>query len=477
MVSHERPRSKAIRRVEAGLPPHDIAAEEAVLAACMILPEAEERGIGWNAKTAVDLVRPILKSRDFFRDHNGWIFDAILQLDEREEPTTSVAVAHELERAGQLEAAGGEYYLVNLIADHFTSVGVEAHARIVARDALYRRLISAASQMAALGYEGGPKPADVLRQCETLLLGVQAGDTDSLVAPIHEIELEPDGDASQRIPTGFGSLDRLTRGLKRGQISVWGAGQDSGKTALMLSCALRGAFDHGVKTLFIPLEDTPEEAKVRLAAFWTGKSYDTAAKQATDRAISSSEWAEFQDDWKRALQAFDGTSLHLPKPGRTPADLDDLETMIRATWARYEIDVVWIDYLDVLGKKYRRGQSTADVVSEQMTRLLGLAVRLNIHIAIGSQVSNEGEREANQSKQPPAFFRLLDSGGKARVARMILMLRLAPANETRDHMRALQVRIEKLKGYPLGRMVELPGQSGPALYMDTLTGLVKEVGE
>ena len=54
--------------------------------------------------------------------------------------------------------------------------GVEAHARIVARDALYRRLIQAAGQIAALAYEGGPDASRVLSAAEGLLLGIRSAE-------------------------------------------------------------------------------------------------------------------------------------------------------------------------------------------------------------------------------------------------------------------------------------------------------------
>ena len=51
----------------------------------------------------------------------------------------------------------------------FTAEGVEAHARIVARDALYRRLITAAGQLVRRAYEGGADLDSVVATVESLL--------------------------------------------------------------------------------------------------------------------------------------------------------------------------------------------------------------------------------------------------------------------------------------------------------------------
>ncbi|MEO9256308.1 MAG: DnaB-like helicase N-terminal domain-containing protein, partial [Tepidiformaceae bacterium] len=66
------------------LPPHDIEAEEAVIAALMVDAQA------------ILAVHPILKPHDFFREKNGWIFEACVALWNRDEAINQITVAHEL---------------------------------------------------------------------------------------------------------------------------------------------------------------------------------------------------------------------------------------------------------------------------------------------------------------------------------------------------------------------------------------------
>src|SRR5712692_10129889 len=120
------------------LPPHDIEAEEAVVASLLVDSEA------------ITKVASILRSDDFFREKNGWIFDACLALWDRHEAINQITVSHELARREKLEEAGGYAYFSQLIADLPTTVGVDDYARIVARDAVYRRLIRAAGQIAQM---------------------------------------------------------------------------------------------------------------------------------------------------------------------------------------------------------------------------------------------------------------------------------------------------------------------------------------
>ena len=136
------------------LPPHDIEAEEAIIASLLVDPEAIYR------------VAPTLKPEDFFREKNAWAFEACLALWERNESINQITVSHELARRGRLEEVGGAAYLSRLVTELPTSVGVEHYAGLVQRDSSYRRLISAAGQIAQMAYHAGPDVGDVLARAE-----------------------------------------------------------------------------------------------------------------------------------------------------------------------------------------------------------------------------------------------------------------------------------------------------------------------
>src|SRR3990172_1040106 len=126
------------------LPPHDIEAEEAVVASLLVDPEA------------IYKVAPRLRAEDFFREKNAWIYEACRALWDRSESINQITVAHELARRGRLEDVGGVSYLSQLVTELPTSVGVEHYAAIIQRDATYRKLITAAGQIAQIAHHGGP---------------------------------------------------------------------------------------------------------------------------------------------------------------------------------------------------------------------------------------------------------------------------------------------------------------------------------
>src|SRR5688572_32613001 len=126
------------------LPPHDIQAEESVVASVMVDPEA------------MDKVAGILQARDFFREINAWTYEACRALWDRQQSINQVTVAHELERRGRLEDVGGLSFLSDLVLNLPTPIGVEHFAGIVKRDATYRSMISVSMNIAQIAYQDGP---------------------------------------------------------------------------------------------------------------------------------------------------------------------------------------------------------------------------------------------------------------------------------------------------------------------------------
>jgi len=139
------------------LPPHDIDAEEAVIGSLLI------DGV------AIYKVAPFLQQSDFYHEPNRWLYGACLSLYQRNEAINQITVAQELDRQGKLETCGGAAYLSHLISICPTPLDVEHYARIVYRLSVMRRLISAADQIAAIGYEAGPDVDASLSRAEDVL--------------------------------------------------------------------------------------------------------------------------------------------------------------------------------------------------------------------------------------------------------------------------------------------------------------------
>jgi replicative DNA helicase len=121
--------------------PHNVEAEQAVLGALLIDPDA------------IYKVSTFLRADDFYVAKHEWMYESVTSLHERGEAIDYVTLCDELERREQLAEIGGAAYITSLINATPTALNVEYYGRIVERTGTLRRLIGAAGEIAALAYE------------------------------------------------------------------------------------------------------------------------------------------------------------------------------------------------------------------------------------------------------------------------------------------------------------------------------------
>ncbi|MCK0175941.1 replicative DNA helicase [Mycolicibacterium sp. F2034L] len=209
-------------------PPHDAAAEQAVLGGMLL------------SKDAIADVLERLRPGDFYRPAHQNVYDAILDLYGRGEPADAVTVAAELDRRGLLRRIGGAPYLHTLISTVPTAANAGFYAQIVAEKALLRRLVEAGTRVVQYGYAGaeGAEVADVVDRAQAEIYDVVDRRStedfvilENLLQPtMDEIDaIASQGGMARGVPTGFTELDELTNGLHSGQMVVIAARPGMGK--------------------------------------------------------------------------------------------------------------------------------------------------------------------------------------------------------------------------------------------------------
>lgn len=416
-----------------------------------------------------------LTPEEFFREQNGWIFAACLAVAQRGDEVTIPAVAHELDRVGKLDEAGGEPYLVEVAGKYFTAIGVETHARIVARDALYRRLISAASSIAESAYRGGPEPGVVLAEADQMLrdlwpsaVGTLTGDEVSRM--IAEGLLD---DARPTLPTYLRPLDlALAGGLGVGELTVIAAPTSVGKTALAARIVREQAL-RGVPVGVILVEGRHTKFMHRMAAAAAGTSLHYAERNG---------WApgEEQAYWD-AFHLVGLSSLHFAEPvPRTPTGI---EQWMRQKARRDGVKHFVVDHIDRVN--FDAKLQTPAAYRDALTRWGNLASEEQVAVTVLSQVNRGVEWH-------PTLSQLRESGAKEELAQVVLLLSQGDhkgySSATKHehvhqfdsaawHRRSgivLNVEVAKFTEGEVG-YVNLTG--GPAFYIDSTSGAVMVRGE
>jgi replicative DNA helicase len=199
------------------VPPNDLDAETSVLGSILLDP------------LSVAKVLQFLHAEDFYRENNGQIYRAALDLFAAGEPIDNVTLAAQLQTMGLLDRIGGRAHLASMQGAVPTAANIEYYGRIVKEKAYKRRLISAGSNIAGFGYDDSVEAEDAINQAQSLVFGV-ADDRDQrelsrlydLLGPAMErISLQMEsGQGIVGIPTGFHDLDRMTGGFKDSDLII-----------------------------------------------------------------------------------------------------------------------------------------------------------------------------------------------------------------------------------------------------------------
>ena len=387
------------------LPPHDVEAEEAVVASLLVDSESVYR------------VAPILKPEDFFREKNAWAYEACLALFDRNEAINQVTVAHELARRERLEELGGAAYLSRLVAELPTVVGVEHYAQIVKRDAIYRQLVQRSAQIAQMAYQGGPDLESALSRAEGLILTLRGGERLRDFVHIREIldeyweqaGTEAAGPRFQgHVLTGFEPLDTLLGGLKRSDLIILAARPSLGKTSLGLNIARNAAVGHGARAAIFSLEMAAEQLAQRLLA---GESRVDSTR------LRLGEHTEREE--RRLMHA-------LGKLAQAEIYVDDTPVLtmmdIRGKALRLHrektLDLVFVDYLQLIHGG-GRGDNRVQEISYISRSLKELARELDVPVVAASQLSRAPEL---RTPHIPQLSDLRESGSIEQDADVVMFI-------------------------------------------------------
>jgi replicative DNA helicase len=394
--------------------------------------EAEQSTIGGMllSQEAVAEVFEMVSPSDFYAPKHELIFNAVLSLFGKGEPTDVIAVSDELNKSGNLLKAGGSDYLHSLTSYVPTAANASYYAKIVADKAILRRLIEAGTRIAQTGYDSQGEVEDLVNQAQAEVYKVVSqsskedyiGLSDSIEAAIREIETaQQRGGELTGIPTGFTDLDAFTHGLHPGQLIIVAARPAVGKSTFALDIARAAAIKHKKATIFFSLEMGRAEIAMRMLSAESSIYLQSMRKGNVSEA-----------DWTR-LAAVRG------KINDAPLYIDDSPNMslveIRAKCRRLaqqvDLKMVVIDYIQLMssGKKV---ESRQQEVSEFSRALKLLAKELGIPVVALSQLN----RQAEQAKDKrPELSHLRESGSLEQDADVVVLLHREGIFE-RDHPRA-----------------------------------------
>ena len=418
------------------LPPQNIEAEQSVLGSLLIDTDAVTR------------VAATLKASDFYRESHKLIYQAIMDLHERDEVADFITVSDGLSRQGQLEEVGGASYLTYLINAVPTSIHAEYYAHIVERTSILRRLIEAATQISTLAYEEADDVDDVLDRAEQILFGISERRIARDLIPLKLLL----GDYFERIeylsqhqgeligvPSGFPDLDKLLGGFQRSDLVILAGRPSMGKTSLALSMGLNAAKKYHQNIAIFSLEMSCEQLVQRFVSAETGID----SQRLRLGLVEDHEWPKFI----QATGLLSDLNIFIDD---TPAvSILEMRTKARRLASEHSLDFIIVDYLQLM-RGSGRIENRVQEVSDISRGLKALARELNIPVLALSQLSRAVE--SRQDKRP-MLSDLRESGSIEQDADVVMFVyREEMYEENTDMKNIAEVNIAKHRNGPTGKI-------------------------
>ncbi|MBQ4129206.1 MAG: replicative DNA helicase [Ruminococcus sp.] len=384
--------------------PYSPEAEQAVLGAILMEPECIAR------------VAEILNSSEYFYVTNHKvIYSAMLTMFTMGKTVDFVTVLETLKAEKAFDDATGKQYLMQLAQSCPSISNIEVYAQYIRDKYDMRMLISTSRDIIEEASDGEIDPTMLLDSAEQRIFDIRRGKDVQGLQRVDEVLVETfdrldllnrNDDSVKPVSTGIGDLDRVITGLNRSDLILLAARPGMGKTSFALNIAKHVACVSKKTVAFFSLEMSKEQLASRLLS---SEALVGGTKLRTGK-LSEEEWQRLiaaGDVLNKADLYLDGT------PGITVPEMKAKLRRLR------NIDLVVIDYLQLMSSGGRRTDNRVQEISEITRNLKILAKELNIPVLCLSQLSRASEQRPDHR---PQLSDLRDSGSIEQDADIVLFL-------------------------------------------------------
>jgi replicative DNA helicase len=393
---------------------------------------------------AIEQLRP----EDFYVPSHRRIFIIMMSLFERGSEINPILIGEELRRDGSLESVGGISFITNLTygLPHFANIG--HYSKIVRDKSLLRQLIKATNKITSEALEEEEDAQIILDHAEQAIFALADERTRqgfSHVKPIADQLLEKVQEMAGRsamltgLTTGFQELDQMTSGLQPSELIVVAARPSMGKTALCLTLAQNAAINAQAVVGVFSLEMSKESLVMRMLS----------SEGRVDAHRFRSGFLN-REEWTRLAQAL-GTLAEAKifiddTPGITVLEMRAKARRLAAEQKR--LDLIIVDYLQLMSGSSRRAESRQQEVSQISRELKGLAKELNVPLIALSQLSRAPE---SRTDHRPQLADLRESGAIEQDADVVAFIyREEQYTRTEENAGIAEILVAKQRNGPTG---------------------------
>lgn len=382
--------------VDAFTPPHSDEAEQGVLGALLVDPQA------------LDAVGDLVSAGDFYRPDHQAIWSTLQQL---------IGAGKLADVVATYEHGGHELTYLHQLAQSVISIRpARGWAEIVRARALERAMLRAGGEIMDLAVQAGHDVVAKIDRAQSMLATLAdvrqarepVGLSAALLAYLDHINAEAEGRTTV-MSTGLRALDRqLNGGLRAGELMVIGARPKMGKTALTLH--LQRAFaGHQHRTLMCSQEMPVNQLVARHTAAIGG--INLAELRAPSQDDATGMWEKLAEATD-VLSGYGDTMVFDDQRGLT---LHDVRRKVVQTKRRGALSVVVVDFLQLMTGEGENRNTQLDTIANGLKAMAG---EFEVGVVLLSQLS----READKRTGPPVMTDLRDCGAIEAAADIIALL-------------------------------------------------------
>lgn len=418
--------------------PHSIEAEQSVIGSMLM------------DRDAVIAAAEIVTADDFYQRQYGVMFESMVELFNEGKPVDLVTLQDRLKEKDVPPEVCSLDFVRDILATVPTSAHVRSYAQIVYEKAVLRRLIRINEDIANTCYAGKESLETVLATTEKQIFDLLQSRNSGEFVPIRQVALNVLDKIEQAtrskstvtgIATNFVDLDYRTSGLQPSDLVLIAARPSMGKTAFVLNIAEYVAVRCQKTCLIFSLEMSKEQLVNRMLAM---ESHVDSQKLRTGTLTDA--------DWDAVVEGIGTIGNSKLMIDDTPGiSIMELRSKCRKIKLEYGLDMVMIDYLQLMTGSTKNNDSRQQEISEISRSLKALARELQVPVVALSQLSRACETRTDHR---PMLSDLRESGAIEQDADVVMFLyRDDYYNKDTDTPNVAEVIIAKQRNGPIGTVM------------------------
>lgn len=426
--------------------PHSVEAEQSVIGSMLM------------DRDAIIAASEIVVADDFYQRQYGIMFDTMVELFNEGKPVDLVTLQDRLKEKDVPPEVCSLDFVRDILATVPTSANVRSYATIVHEKAVLRRLIRINEEIANNCYSGKDSLEVILADTEKQIFNLLESRASGDFVPIRQVALNVLDKIEQAtrskstvtgLPTGFIDLDYRMSGLQPSDLILIAARPSMGKTAFVLNITDYIAVRRQKTCLIFSLEMSKEQLVNRMLSM---ESNVDSQKLRTGTLTDA--------DWDAVVEGIGTIGSSKLVIDDTPGiSIMELRSKCRKVKLEHGLDLVMIDYLQLMSGSGKNGDNRQQEISEISRSLKAIARELSVPVIALSQLSRACETRTDHR---PMLSDLRESGAIEQDADVVMFLyRDDYYNKDTEQKGIAEIIIAKQRNGPIGtvKMAWLPEQT------------------